>query len=78
MRLNLLLGRFEYEDYGLLDRTHLHFYTYFTAQKLITNSGFKLIKVAIDPAGGIKYFNWLFKHWPNLYAHQTALKAVKS
>jgi 2-polyprenyl-3-methyl-5-hydroxy-6-metoxy-1,4-benzoquinol methylase len=27
IRLNLLLGKFEYTDRGILDRTHLHFYT---------------------------------------------------
>lgn len=75
-RLNLLLGRFEYEDYGLLDRTHLRFFTYFSFQKLIQSAGFKVIAVKIDPAGGVKYFNWLFKHWPNFYAHQICIKAV--
>lgn len=77
MRLNLLLGRFEYEDYGLLDRTHLRFFTYNTALKLVRRAGFKVVEVAIDPAGGLKYFNWLVKYWPNLYAHQIAIKAVK-
>lgn len=75
-RLNLLLGRFDYQDYGLLDRTHLRFFTYFTFQKLIQSAGFKIIAVKIDPAGGFKYFNWLFKFFPNFYAHQICLKAV--
>jgi SAM-dependent methyltransferase len=75
-RLNLVLGRFEYEDYGIFDRTHLRFFTYFTAQKLIQDAGFKLKRVLIDPAGGMKYFNWLVKRWPNLYAHQICLYAT--
>ena len=77
MRLNFLLGRWEYEDYGLLDRTHLRFFTYNTAFKLVRRAGFKVVEVAIDPAGGLKYFNWLVKRWPNLYAYQIAIKAVK-
>ena len=75
-RLNLLLGRFEYEDYGLLDRTHLRFFTYFTFQKLIRDAGFIIKQVLLDPAGGVKYFNWLFKYFPNFYAHQICIKAV--
>jgi len=27
IRLSLLLGRFDYQDRGILDRTHLHFFT---------------------------------------------------
>ena len=77
MRWNLLLGRFDYEDYGLLDRTHLRFFTYKTSQKLITVAGFTIKKILIDPAGGMKYFNWLAKHWPNLYAYQICIYAQK-
>ena len=76
-RAKLLLGRFEYEDYGLFDRTHLRFFTYFTGQRLIKDAGFTIKKILIDPAGGMKYFDWLVKHWPNLYAHQICLYAVK-
>lgn len=74
-RLNLLLGHFDYTDYGTLDRTHLKFYTYYTFQRLIQAAGFKLKTIAIDPAGGLKYFNWLAKYWPNFYAHQVCIEA---
>lgn len=76
-RLKMLRGKFEYEDYGLLDRTHLRFFTYFTAQKLIAGAGFTIKKILIDPAGGMKYFDWLVKHWPNLYCHQICIYAQK-
>lgn len=76
-RLKLMLGRFEYEDYGIFDRTHLRFFTYFTGQQLIKNAGFSIKKVLIDPAGGVRYFNWLVRHWPNLYAHQFCIYAQK-
>ena len=77
LRLKLLLGRWQYEDYGLLDRDHLRFFNYFTAQKLITSAGFKINKILIDPAGGIKYFSWLAKYFPNLYAYQICIEAQK-
>lgn len=32
-RLRFLCGRFEYEDCGILDRTHLHFFTWYTADR---------------------------------------------
>ena len=76
-RLKLLRGRFEYEDYGLFDRTHLRFFTYFSGQKLIKDAGFKIKKVLIDPGGGVKYLNWLVKNYPNLYAQQICIYAVK-
>lgn len=34
MRRDLALGKFAYQDTGLLDRTHLRFFTYCTAKKL--------------------------------------------
>ena len=77
LRLKLLRGHWDYEDYGLLDRTHLRFFTYFSFQKLISSAGFKIKAVKIDPAGGFKYLNWLFKYFPNLYAHQICIKAQK-
>ena len=76
-RFKLLRGHWDYEDYGLLDRTHLRFFTYFSFQKLIRSAGFKVIAVKIDPAGGVKYFNWLFKYFPNFYAHQICIQAQK-
>lgn len=75
-RLKILLGHWDYEDYGLLDRTHLRFFNWFTAQKLIIAAGFKIKKITYDPAGGVKYLNWLAKHWPNLYAYQICIQAV--
>lgn len=76
-RWERLIGRFEYEAYGQLDRTHLRFFNYWTSQKLLTDAGFKIKTIKIDPAGGMKYFNWLVKRWPNLSAHQIAYEAIK-
>ena len=43
----LLKGRFDYRDEGLLDKTHLRFYTEESIEKLIIQSGFSL--KTIDP-----------------------------
>lgn len=51
---DLLEGRWDYKDQGILDRTHLRFFTYDSLVKLITNAGFKIIthgstKIKADP-----------------------------
>ena len=42
VRLELLEGRLTYEDDGLLDRTHLHFYTHASLAALLRRSGFAI------------------------------------
>jgi 2-polyprenyl-3-methyl-5-hydroxy-6-metoxy-1,4-benzoquinol methylase len=42
VRLNVLLGRFPYHSKGILDRTHLHFYTLKSAERLLTESGWEV------------------------------------
>lgn len=42
VRLALLRGRFEYEDAGLLDRTHLRWFTRKTARELVTDAGYEI------------------------------------
>lgn len=44
MRRALLAGRWEYTRDGLLDRTHLRFFTFHTARALITDAGFSLLE----------------------------------
>ncbi len=46
VRLNLLLGNFDYTRSGILDKTHLRLYTLKSAQKLINNSGLKIESIA--------------------------------
>lgn len=45
MRLDLLRGRFEYQDSGLLDKTHLRFYTYDSFIRLVKGVGLKIVKI---------------------------------
>ncbi|MCU7879003.1 MAG: glycosyltransferase [Candidatus Thiodiazotropha sp. (ex Lucinoma borealis)] len=42
LRLELLEGRFTYEDTGLLDRTHLHLFTYHSLRELFSRCGFRV------------------------------------
>jgi methionine biosynthesis protein MetW len=42
VRLELLRGRFEYADFGLLDRTHLRFFTRASAHEMVHGAGFRI------------------------------------
>ncbi len=49
VRLNLLLGRFRYEETGVLDRTHLRFFTRRTAREMIESTGLEIIRRTYNP-----------------------------
>lgn len=44
IRAQLLFGRFSYTDAGILDRTHLHFYTQESAREFVGKSGLVIVK----------------------------------
>jgi len=44
MRLALLCGRFDYRPSGILDRTHLRFFTYKTGRRLIEDAGYRVLR----------------------------------
>ena len=49
VRLNLLFGRFEYTDRGILDRTHLHFFTRTSLVAMLENTGLQIISIRATP-----------------------------
>ncbi len=49
MRLNLLFGRFDYTDRGILDRTHLHFFTHKSLVAMVANSGLSILSIQVTP-----------------------------
>jgi 2-polyprenyl-3-methyl-5-hydroxy-6-metoxy-1,4-benzoquinol methylase len=50
VRIPLLLGSFTYADRGIMDRTHLHFYTRKTLRHMITQAGLKVVHLSSTPA----------------------------
>ncbi len=93
MRVQFLLGRFEYESSGVLDDTHLRFFTYFTADKYLLSkaSQLELTNKIVDgsvplwwlrrhvlPRKWAEYVDqWGCRYWPNLFGGQVLIKAVK-
>lgn len=68
VRLSFVLGKFIYKDFGILDKSHLHFYTKKTFIELINSCGLKIIDM--DVASGFsqitkigKYLNYIPKYW---------------
>jgi len=76
VRLSLLMGRFEYADSGILDKTHVKFYTRNSMELLIRESGLspKVLGSTI-PRSGIK--SLLGKVDPSLFAVQFIFRASR-
>lgn len=82
IRLGLLLGKFDYEDCGILDRTHLRFFNEKGARKLLENARFEIIKFDITPSilfpfvsKRVKYL--IAKIRPNIFAFQFLMVGKK-
>lgn len=70
-RINILLGHFEYTDEGLMDRGHIHFFSWHSLQELVTTTGFSLLRTAhVVPTRITKPFEKLL---PGLFAYQFAI-----
>lgn len=94
IRFRLLVGRFEYEEWGIMDRTHLRFFTLDTAQQLLRVSGFEVLRPEAIQAfssmtGGsiihrfgqavrTRVRNLLVKLWPTMFARQFILVGIRS
>jgi 2-polyprenyl-3-methyl-5-hydroxy-6-metoxy-1,4-benzoquinol methylase len=87
VRLGLLRGRFEYTDTGLLDRTHLRFFTRRSAEALATGAGFTIERARFQhlerPPGPVRRRlplatsvadRAMARLWPGLFAQQFVLR----
>ena len=82
-RVRVLFGAFEYRDAGLLDRTHVHFYTKRTLYRLLDEAGYRVVKT--DFTTGVmdlsslrnRALHVLARAYPNLFAYQFIVAAVR-
>ncbi|TLX20896.1 class I SAM-dependent methyltransferase [Thermomonas fusca] len=80
-RLSHLLGNWDYKDYGILDRTHLRFFTKRTMVALLEGAGLRVVRV--DGYVGLHRYPWFIREplrmlgrtWPSLFAIQIVLEA---
>jgi SAM-dependent methyltransferase len=49
VRLQLLMGRFDYQDRGILDRTHVHFFTRKSFQSFLDRAGLDMVQLTATP-----------------------------
>jgi len=93
IRLALLFGHFRYTDRGILDRSHLSFYTLSSARRLLEESGFRV--AAAEPtampyelalpllsrtpwsAPARAFAQATAGVWPTLFGYQFVFEAVK-
>jgi predicted TPR repeat methyltransferase len=94
VRLGLLLGIFEYRDRGILDTTHVRFYTMRTIRREVENAGFRILDVrgssvpirliigSFTPEWllrtGERVLTWVTRAWRGLFAYQIILVAKKN
>lgn len=91
VRLSLLAGRFPYADRGILDRTHLRFFTRRTGRRLLERCGFEVLRetptampvelvfplLGRPPLGGLVRASarLLSSAWPGMFAYQFVFEA---
>jgi hypothetical protein len=76
IRFQLLLGKFDYMETGIMDKTHLHFYTFKSAKEMIQRNNLKIQKII----GGASFFGPIIRIFPflkSLFATNIILIAVK-
>jgi 2-polyprenyl-3-methyl-5-hydroxy-6-metoxy-1,4-benzoquinol methylase len=91
VRLALLAGRFEYAEAGILDRTHLRFFTRRSARRLVEEAGFRIRRLRPTPIpaelalpilgrGPLRglvraFFSAAAAAWPTLFGYQFVIEA---
>lgn len=87
-RIRSALGMFDYDQRGILDSTHLHFFTRRSFRKLIEHGGFDVVRMepvglpldALGASGGGARVARLVDHllvtlWPTMFAYQFIIEA---
>ncbi|MFA6304907.1 MAG: class I SAM-dependent methyltransferase [Patescibacteria group bacterium] len=75
-RLKIFFGQFNYTNQGIMDKSHIHFFSWASFKKMIADSGYRIIEIDNHaPTRGTKQ---LVKIWPGLFAYRFIVKiAIK-
>jgi len=78
VRVALLFGKFNYADRGIMDRTHLRFFTLKTARQFLRENGFDIVeeKITVMPVElilGVSPGNFFARTLTRVLAAATAL-----
>lgn len=83
IRLLHLAGRWEYQERGIMDRTHLRFFTRRSLEALLRRAGYRVVECDVTvplPALRREPFNrwahFLGRRWKNLLAYQFVVVAM--
>jgi predicted TPR repeat methyltransferase len=91
VRIGLLLGIFEYRDRGILDFTHVRFFTMRTIRREVEKAGFRIIAMRGSSVPirlimpwmpdlflriGERLLTWITRIWRGLFAYQIILVAI--
>ena len=68
IRLNLLIGRFEYTDRGILDRTHRRFFTRRSFVNMVRSTGLEIISIQVTPIP-LELVSKFFMRLPGRFFH---------
>lgn len=75
-RINLLAGKWEYREFGCMDKTHLRFYTISSAVEMVKSAGYHVIMVnPYNQFGFLRQLNKINNIYPPLFAYQTLIVA---
>ena len=78
IRLLLLRGKFDYTDWGILDKTHIRFFTRKRARNLIRGAGFRIEEEDFVPSFPAPFLKKYFaKIRPSAFAFQFIFAAKK-
>ena len=85
-RLSLLIGRFEYGPRGILDRTHVHLFTFDSFKRFLKRQGYRVLRSEYTPipfelvfeSTGrsrtverlTRWYYYLARAWPTMFAYQ--------
>jgi 2-polyprenyl-3-methyl-5-hydroxy-6-metoxy-1,4-benzoquinol methylase len=78
-RLSLLLGNWNYREYGIMDKTHLRFFTIDSGINLVKRSGLEILKVRpYNQFGILRYLGLINSIFPRFFAYQFMIICSKN